>query len=294
MTRARVDLSGVRTQLVDAGFEWTARTHQRLDGEGTCGVGGIGEEPCPVNSEASLGEHAFRPVEQAQPLLRLELDRFEAFGFEHAGGGNSLAIDQEEALADERESKVGEWGKVARRTDRTPIGNGREQVTAKELDEALDDGRTDAGMALRERSSPEQQHRSNRRTLEEISDAGCVAADKVVLQFGGLLDRDASVRERTEAGRDPVRHLVVGDDRLDQGPGGCHPRGEIRPDLDVGLLGRATAATSAMVSGDPSTMTTISQLLSSRSRPARPAYREARRQASTHPFRGLAAPHTGW
>jgi hypothetical protein len=72
------------------------------------------------------------------------LDRLDPLGFEHACRGYPLAIDEEEALSDERESEVSERGKIARSTDRTPIGNGREQVTSEELNEAFDDGRPDA------------------------------------------------------------------------------------------------------------------------------------------------------
>jgi hypothetical protein len=107
---------------MDAGFERPTRAHQRLDGEGTGGVGGIGE-PSPIDGEASLGEHAFRPVEQAQSLLRLELNRLEPLGLEHAGGGDPLAVDQEEALADERAAQVSERGEVTRGPHRSPVGN---------------------------------------------------------------------------------------------------------------------------------------------------------------------------
>ncbi len=164
------------------------------------------------------------PLSRLSPSFGSRLDRFEPLGLEHAGGGNSLAIDQEETLADERESKVSEGSEVAGGPDRTPIRNGREQVAAEELDEALDDGRADARVALSQCSGAEQQHRSDGRSLEEIANPRGVAADEVVLQFGGLLGRDARIRECTEAGRDPVCHLVVGDDRLNQGPGGRHSR----------------------------------------------------------------------
>ena len=128
---------------MNAGFERAARTHQRLDGEGTRGIGGVGEKPRPIDGEASLGQHALRPVEQAQPFLRLELDRLKPFGFEHARDGYPLAIDEEEALSDKRESEVSERRKIARSTDRTPIRNGWQQVTPEELNDAFDDGRTD-------------------------------------------------------------------------------------------------------------------------------------------------------
>lgn len=98
---------------MDACLEWPRRCHQGLNAQCTCSIGSISELPCTVDREAPLGEHPLGSVEQAQPLLRLEVYRFPTKTFECRSGGLGAVIGEDVSLSDHGKCEVGERSKVA-------------------------------------------------------------------------------------------------------------------------------------------------------------------------------------
>ena len=102
---------------------------------------GLGQPPSPHRPQDPEGKHALRPVEQAQPFLRLEHDGLQAVGSENLSGRPDLIAVFELPLADQRQRQVGELSQIPRGSDGALRGNHRQEVSLQELNVALDQDR---------------------------------------------------------------------------------------------------------------------------------------------------------
>src|SRR5438094_6216531 len=99
--------------------EARARALQRLERHGARDVRGPREPVRPDEAERPHCGHELRPVDERQPLLRLEHGRLEPDLDERVAAGEALPVDPGLALADERQRQVCERREVAARADRT-------------------------------------------------------------------------------------------------------------------------------------------------------------------------------
>jgi hypothetical protein len=104
----RGDLTRVRTQSVDVFPERAGAAHHRLDGHGTCHVGGDEELACRVQSQGTHCRHPLGPVEQGEAFFCLEGDRLQI----DLGGWDHLSVNPHLPLADDRQRHVGEGRQV--------------------------------------------------------------------------------------------------------------------------------------------------------------------------------------
>ena len=128
-------LPGQRSRCMDLREEARPRALQRLDCQGARNVGGLRQTPGPRQTERTEGGHELRPVDEREPLLRLEGDRLEPYLGECCGAAHSLAVDPRFALADEREGEVRQGREVAARADRSPARNVRQDPAVQAFDQ---------------------------------------------------------------------------------------------------------------------------------------------------------------
>ena len=156
---------------MDPLLERPGGSHQRLDAQRSSGVCCVDELVCPVDGKTPMSKHAFGAVQQAQALLGQQLERLDSGCLEHRSGGNRFAVDQDFALADEGQRKMGEWSKVARCPDRSLRRHRRKDVLGEHCQEEANDLGPDTGVSLCEGSRTAQQHRTHDLRLEVGPDA---------------------------------------------------------------------------------------------------------------------------
>ena len=123
---------------MDLREEARPRALQRLDCQGARNVGGLRQTPGARQTERTEGGHELRPVDEREPLLRLEGDRLEPYLGERRGAAHSLAVDPGLALPDEREGQMRERRQVTARSDRAPARNVRQDAAVQAFDQELD------------------------------------------------------------------------------------------------------------------------------------------------------------
>ena len=77
-------------------------------------------------------------VDQRQALFGSELQRRDAGGGQHGGGGPFFTIHQKLTLAHQRQRHVRQWCQVARRADRALAGHARAQAGVVHGDQGVD------------------------------------------------------------------------------------------------------------------------------------------------------------
>jgi hypothetical protein len=102
------------------------------------------------------------------------------------------------------------------------LGHERHDAGVEQLQQAFDDHRADTRVAHRQRACAQQHHPSDDLGLDRRSNTGSVRADQRALELRAPLGRNRDVRERSEAGRDPIRGLVRRRDPCNGGSTGLH------------------------------------------------------------------------
>ncbi len=164
---------------MNPGVEGTDGSQHRLDRERTSDVGRLGDPSSSGDGEAPHRQHALGAVEQAEPFLRLELERSDPVaGQDPVRRLRVTAPVPEFALPDEGQGQVCERGEIPRRTHGSLRRHHREQVVLEKLDEPFDHDRAHAAVSLGERPRTQQQHGSNDVVAECGPDSGGVAAEE--------------------------------------------------------------------------------------------------------------------
>ena len=114
----RGDLTGVRTNLVNALLEGPLAGQQGLDRQRTGDVCGCCELLGEIEPEHAEGQHALRPVEEAQPLLGVEREGLEIVPRQHLGSRPVNPGLLQPPFTDEGQRQMSEGGQIARRPDR--------------------------------------------------------------------------------------------------------------------------------------------------------------------------------
>src|SRR5581483_7349542 len=120
--------------------------------------------------------HELRPVDEREPLLRLERHGLEAGPHERLAAGQPLACEPRLSLADERQREMRERREVAGGSDRAAARHDGENAALEEREEELDRLDPRAGVALRERVRAQEQGRAHDLVGIRLADAAGVRA----------------------------------------------------------------------------------------------------------------------
>ncbi len=226
------DLAGLLPQHVQFLGERPVGREQRLHAERTHDVGGRQQQRQIAEREASHREHPLGAVHERETFLRREAQRFDA----RIARAHAASVLEDVSLADQRERAVRERGEIPRRADRSVLWHDRSDAGVQHAGDPLDDGAR-AGMSRGERARAQQHHAAHDLLVDRIARARRMRANDRVLQFDHALGLDVHVRERPEAGRDPVHDLAARDHVLHQRARRRHARGDAGTDRD--LIARA-------------------------------------------------------
>ncbi len=220
-------LAGVGPRGVDARVEGDVGALEGVEGQGTDDVGRASQAPGLGHREAADRGHELRPVDEGQPLLRLEHERAEAGGAEAVGAREPALLEDALALADQDEGEVGERGEVAARADRALRRDDRVDAAVQQLDEELEGLEPDAGEALGQHVRAEEDEGARLLRPERGPDAGGVRAEEVQLELAQAVEGNVHVGEVAEAGRDAVDDRPARDGVVHDASRGPHrvPRG---------------------------------------------------------------------
>ena len=93
--------------------EGTARPLERLEAHGAGDVGHRAQALRVEEGERAGPGHELRPVDQRQPLLRLQANRREPGSVQRRRARETTAVDERLALTDERKREMGQRSQVA-------------------------------------------------------------------------------------------------------------------------------------------------------------------------------------
>ena len=204
-----VDLARLSAERVNARIERTVAAARGVDGQRANDQRRLehrleGEER--VQRERG---RRLRAVDEREAFLGAERERRDAGRKQRFAGGPTGAVDDELALADQRERHVRERREVAGCTDRPLLGHVRNQSRVVHGDQRIDDGLAHARGAARERGGLQREHQAHDRSRQRRADAGRMRAHEVELQRGHVGVADARAREPAEAGVETVHGLAA-------------------------------------------------------------------------------------
>jgi hypothetical protein len=223
------DLAGVRPRQLVRRRVRHVRPEQRLHGHRRRDRGRAGQPVRVREQERPDRAHQLGPVEERQPLLRLEDERLEARLPQGQERRHHVPFELHLAAPDERQGEVGERREVAGRPDAPLLRHDGVDAEGKEVDQPVDELRPAAGVAEGERVRPQEEHRPDDVARERRPDADGVAREEVLLEPAGVCRRDVRGRQVAEAGGDPVDDRALRDEPLHHGAG----LGHAGPRVDV-------------------------------------------------------------
>ena len=202
---------------------------ERIAGHGADHVGGVDQSLGRQQRESSHRQHGLGTVDERDRFFGLEHQRFDACSLERfcASDAAALAV-MAFAFSDQKQSQVGQGREIAGGAHaplrRHPGGDApREQFADR-----VNSSRPHAGIALGKRIGAQQHHGPGFCDGERVADAHRVRTHQVDLQFADLIAGDAYIAKFADAGGDGVGHLVVGDERVDDGARSVHALARIR------------------------------------------------------------------
>jgi hypothetical protein len=164
-----------------------------------------------VHGERRERAHERGPVDEAQPLLGLELQGLEAeLGQGLARSGDPVAQRDVDVLAGDQRGDVGEGDQVAARPAGAALGDPGEGVVVDQCQQPLDQLDPDAGVSLGEAVGAQEHGRAGDIGGGDRARPGSEVEDDASLQLRRARRRDLPVGAVPEAGRHPVdRDLPV-------------------------------------------------------------------------------------
>ena len=207
----------VRRRERDIGPKERLDAHRRDDRGGPDEPVGVGQQECPDRP------HQLRPVEEREPFLRPEFQRFQADFLKRLHRRHGRPVELDLAAPDERQRQVRERREVAGCPDAALFRHDRVDAVRQVREEPVDDQRPAAAVAQRERVGPQQEHRADDLARKGRPDARRVAHQQPALELARALWVHERRREVPEAGRHPVHHGTLGDEGLDDVARLLHP-----------------------------------------------------------------------
>src|ERR1700758_459382 len=108
-------LSGMRSRLVDARIEGSRSSAQRFERHGSGEVEKLDNANCALDGQGSDSGHSLRAVEQGQAFFGSERQGLEAGSLQRGCCRHPFAVEEDLALADQRQCEVRKWREVAAR-----------------------------------------------------------------------------------------------------------------------------------------------------------------------------------
>ncbi len=224
-----------RPRLVNARLEGMNRSAQRVDGQRRGDVGRARHLFGPGQGQRQHRRRRLGAVDQRQPFLGSQADRFQPRAGERLGPGDRkkprrtqstqrtilfLAISaiscgfffvvvERLAFTDQHQREVGQRRQVAAGADRAARRHAGVDAMIEQGDQRLERGEADAREAFREHVGAQRHRRPHGADRQRIAQPGGVAAQQVELQRFERVRRDRDLGERTEAGVDAVRRLIA-------------------------------------------------------------------------------------
>ncbi len=174
-----------RAQRLDLRHEADARALQRLDGERARDVRGLGDPAGADEPQRADGAHELRPVDEREPLLRLQADRLEAGARERVRPGEKLALVACRPLAHEGKREMGERREIPRGADRTAARHDGQHSLVQAVEQELDGLDPRAREALRERVRAKDHRGAHDLVRIRLPHAARVAAQEAELELLG-------------------------------------------------------------------------------------------------------------
>ena len=106
---------------------------------------------------------------------------------------------------------------IAARADRAAARHARMHAPVEQVEEALERGSANAGVALGEHVRAQRHRRAYRANRERLADARRVTAKQIELERTKRAARNGRLRQRTKAGVDPVHRVVARGFAIDDG-----------------------------------------------------------------------------
>ncbi len=210
-----LDLARVRSGQLVGGRERDVRAQQGFDRQGGGDACRSDESVGIRQQQGTDGGHHLGPVEQGEPFLGLQGQRFQAGLAQGDQARDDLAVELHPAPADERQGEMRERGQVAGRTHAPLLRNERMDPKAQEVEQPVHDDRPTTAVTERQRIRPQQQHRAHDFPGEGRSHARRVAHQEVLLEPSGVGRRDERGGEIAEPGGDPVDDGALGEQAVD-------------------------------------------------------------------------------
>ena len=203
-------LAGERAERLDLRHEADARALQRLDGERARDVRGLGDPAGADEPERADGAHELGPVDEREPLLRLQADRLEAGARERVRPWEELALEACRPLAHERKREMGERREIPRGADRAAARHDGQHSLVQAVEQELDGLDARSREAFRERVRAKHHRGADDLVRIRLPHPARVAAQEAELELLGELRRDRLRDEAAEAGVDAVGVLARG------------------------------------------------------------------------------------
>ena len=189
----RGNLSRMRPRCVNALVECSRRAHQRFERHGARQIGKPHQSPGARHCQRAHGRHCLRAVQQSQAFFGGKLEWLQAGPLQRFTAGNSLALIERFALADNDQREVRQRSQIAARTHASLLRNHGAHAGVEHRHQKFRNSNAAAACALGEHVGSQQQHGPRFRNGKRRTDSAGVTAHQVGLQFSQLLVGNAHI-----------------------------------------------------------------------------------------------------
>ena len=168
------DLAGVGPRELVCGGVGHVGAQQRLATNRRGHARGPGQSLRVGSHQRADGAHHLGAVEEGQPLLGLQLERFEVRRRQRFGGGHDATAHLHMPPTRERQGEMRQRGQIARCAHRTLRRHDRVDAEAQQIADSIDHDGPAAGVAEGQGVGPQQQHRPHHVARQRFPDAGSV------------------------------------------------------------------------------------------------------------------------
>ena len=211
----RHDLAAMAAQAVDLVMKRRGRTHRRIERQRR-GDERIDRQPPAVEQrgKGQSGGH-LRAVEQREPFLGFEHERFEACALQGRARRHAFAPVEGVAFPDQGGGDMGQRGKIARCADRSLFRDHGGHASLDQLLQPFDNHGPDPGCPAPQRKALERDDEAHDLRIERRSEARAVRKHQIALERAEIGFADAHAGELAEAGVDAVDRLARAERRAE-------------------------------------------------------------------------------
>ena len=206
---ARLDLSGMRTHLLDAIHKRIDPPVEGFERQGCNQVRPLRHGKSTHQGKHAVGTHKLRTVQQRQSLFTHQAHRLPGKLVQDTDCLPLLPFIIHISHSDKRKEKIRQRSQVARRTKRTTVIDDREHVIIKEIKDTLHRYHLHAAMPQRQSMRLQQHHQADNHRAHLIPHATGMAFHQILLQGAEFIRRDILITQGTKACRDAVKRLAL-------------------------------------------------------------------------------------